>query len=727
MRSTRADFRRRLIAASFLAGSLAIPLAAAEKVAPRPVTESATVTAIEIPVNVTGADGKPFAGLTAASFELYDEGKKQEIAAVDLVDLRTPGAAIPAPARRHWLLVFDLSYSSPRGLARAREGARDFVQHATAETDLVGIATVSAESGVSLLLNFTRDRAQLAAAVNAVGSSAAGASRTDPLAFAFIPPGAEERVIRPLSGAEAASRETAQDIQRVSQRGSDDRERAKVGSLVGSLGTVARSLDSVRGRKHVLFFSEGFESRLLGGSERPRPAAGADMSSGPSDDSANEQVLSGQTWKVDNDSRFGSSTTRGHLTDALAVFRRSDTVLHAIDVSGLKSEAVDVSNRKAGSGRDALFTLAHETEGELVADANRLSADLAKVSDRSSLVYVLVYQPKGLTKPGAFHTLRVKVNAPGARVSTRSGYYEPRPYTALSPLERLLATGDLVTSGGRNSLSVSLLAAAFPGDGGLASVPLVLEIPGSAILAGEKGAQESVQLYAYATNGAGTLVDYRTQEVSLDLAKARASLEGGGIKYYGTLSLPPGEYTLRAVVRTVASGLSGSASATLHVPAMPGGPAMVLPPLFQDSAARWVMVKAPAREGREPGEYPFTVGGDAFVPWAAPSVEKGSETRVTVVTCNFPQGPAGGKPPALELHPELSGNGRAWPASLRLLGQTPVEKGGTRKILLTFKPENLPPGTYRLKVGVSEPGSGAAAEGVTEFEVRAAKVEAAPR
>ncbi len=411
----------------------------------------------------------------------------------------------------------------------------------------------------------------------------------------------------------------------------------------------------------------------------------------------------------------------------LAIFRRSDTVIHAVDISGLKSDAGDVSNSKAASGRDALFTMAHETEGELVADANRLSGELSKVADRSALVYILVYQPKALSKPGSFHSLRVKVNAPGARVSARSGYYEPRTYAALSPLERLLATGDLVTGGGRNALSVSLLAAAFPGENGRATVPMVLEVPGPALLAGQKAPQESVQLYAYATNAAGTLVDYRTQEVTLDLAKARASLEGGGIKYYGTLSLPPGDYTVRAVVRTVASGLSGSASAALRVSAMPGGAAVVLPPLFQDSGARWVMVKAPPRETREPGEYPFTIGGDPFVPWAAPAVEKGSETRIAVVTCNFPDGASGGKPPALELHPELSGNGRAWPASLRLLGQTAVEKGGTRKILLAFKPENLPPGTYRLKVGVSEPKSGAAAAGVTEFEIRDAKPDAAPR
>ena len=129
----------------------------------KPVTASTVVTAIEIPVTVVGKDGKPIGGLEAKNFELTDDGKKQTITAVDVIDLRSKSAAeIPGPARRHWLLVFDLTYSSPKGLARAKEGAADFVKSSTSESDLVGVATLSAETGWKLLLNFSNDRQQLA-------------------------------------------------------------------------------------------------------------------------------------------------------------------------------------------------------------------------------------------------------------------------------------------------------------------------------------------------------------------------------------------------------------------------------------------------------------------------------------------------------------------------------------------------------------------------------------
>ena len=69
--------------------------------------------------------------------------------------------------------------------------------------------------------------------------------------------------------------------------------------------------------------------------------------------------------------------------------------------------------------------MAADTGGDFVRNANQLAGELEKVAERTSLVYLLVYSPKNLSKPGAFHALKVEVKAPGARVAARSGYYEP--------------------------------------------------------------------------------------------------------------------------------------------------------------------------------------------------------------------------------------------------------------------------------------------------------------
>src|ERR1700720_1576457 len=85
-----------------LALSLALALASAapargQKKGEGVVQEKASVTVIEVPVNVLGKDGKPLAGLTAADFELYDNGRKQEITGFEVADLRPPAAAAVNP------------------------------------------------------------------------------------------------------------------------------------------------------------------------------------------------------------------------------------------------------------------------------------------------------------------------------------------------------------------------------------------------------------------------------------------------------------------------------------------------------------------------------------------------------------------------------------------------------------------------------------------------------
>ena len=81
-------------------------------------------------------------------------------------------------------------------------------------------------------------------------------------------------------------------------------------------------------------------------------------------------------------------------------------------------------------------------------------------------------------------------------------------------------------------------------------------------------------------------MDYVASEMALDLAKVRPALEARGIKFYGTLYLPPGEYGLRVLVRNATTGRAGVAATRLSVPVIPGGAPRVLPPLFPDTVDR---------------------------------------------------------------------------------------------------------------------------------------------
>jgi hypothetical protein len=114
-------------------------------------------------------------------------------------------------------------------------------------------------------------------------------------------------------------------------------------------------------------------------------------------------------------------------------------------------------------------------------------------------------------------------------------------------------------------------------------------------------------------------------------------------------------------------------------------------------------------------DYPFAVGGEPFIPAALPSVAGGAETQVAVFTYNF----GGGKTGALAVRGEILGeDGQARPAPLAVVKESDVERGGGRKLMLSFKPEGLSPGRYALRVTVTDPASKAAGEAASYFEVR---------
>src|SRR5207244_10810826 len=115
--------------------------------------------------------GNPIRGLTAANFELLDQGKKREITSFDKIDFgvsESVSAISPLnpAARRTFLLLFDLGYSSPNSLQRAQDAARRLVTESVQPRDLVGLGTLDVDRGFRLVSAFTTDRELIASAIN---------------------------------------------------------------------------------------------------------------------------------------------------------------------------------------------------------------------------------------------------------------------------------------------------------------------------------------------------------------------------------------------------------------------------------------------------------------------------------------------------------------------------------------------------------------------------------
>ena len=198
------------------------------------------------------------------------------------------------------------------------------------------------------------------------------------------------------------------------------------------------------------------------------------------------------------------------------------------------------------------------------------------------------------------------------------------------------------------------------------------------------------------------MLDFFTQLVSLDVSRGKEAFIHGGVKYYGQLFLPPGEFMLRVLVRNTITGRTGVQTVSVGVPSYVSQPAVILPPLFLEPQNRWVLVRE-NREGSEQGSvvYPFTVNGEPFIPAANPSVRRRGQIDVCLVAYNL-----GDVPLELDALVYDSDQQPIEGGAFDLVERTITGISGQDKLLGRFRPEGLEAGEYTVQFSLNDPELG---------------------
>jgi hypothetical protein len=387
-----------------------------------------------------------------------------------------------------------------------------------------------------------------------------------------------------------------------------------------------------------------------------------------------------------------------------------------VDVGGVHA-GVQGTDQWVG-GKDSLFLIARETGGELFENYNDLGAALVKVLDRTSVTYVLAFQPD-VQRDGSFHRIRVELKGlKGARLLHRPGYYAPRSWDQHSPLERAMAAGQALVGGeDLGTIRLAVLAAPFPapaGSAGGAYVPVLIEADGLSLQQGMTAFRLPVDVYAYAFDPEGRVRAFFSQAVGLDLVKVGAALQRSGLKFFGHLDLPPGEWSVRVLVRNGATGAMGVKVATVHVPEFAPDDPVLLPALFPEPGDRWLTVREAPRQGDRAVPYPFTAGSETYMPASLPVLAAGEPARIALIGYHFRPG---------ELRAEarvLTADGREAGAGTieGLERREPAADSSDRLVAAFATPAGLKPGDYMLMVTVTD-SAGASETSVTPFQVAA--------
>lgn len=722
--------RSRLALACALAGFLLAPANGQSQSRFR-----ASAEALQFQVAVENSAGEFVNGLTPEDFRVSVNGAAREIVDVFEIDLgggREPKVPdrLPAAGWRQFVLLFDAAFNSPRGVRAAQKAALSFIDSGLATTDLVSVVTFDVVSGVKIRVPLTRDRRQVRAAIDGLGLTQATRTVDRP---GFLTQFIRGDLAGPARPEQAARTDTPRpeveaalgDILGAVTRAEQGQYRGWVETYVSQIGVLGRILAMYRGRKHVFFFTTGFEDRLLTGN------ASESLSSPARFDPANPAAM-----VADNpEETFGSSDIRSALEDSIQELRSADTLLHMVDVAGVGGGrgADNARFRSDGfestmSGRSSLTVWADGTGGSVVWNTNRLADALAEL-ERANRQFYVVAISRG-TEDGDTIELDIEVALPDAHVTSAPRRFAPPPnYDDMSEAQRQAQLAEFVTKGVEETgMAFDLLAPVFPGRNDIARVPIVVEVPWGQLQAIAKARGDGrigLDLIAYVVTAEGTMIDLTDRHVELDLRGMRGRMEGLPLRIYDLLWAGPGEHIVRVVVRDTEVGMAATATRPLVVRGAAGNGLTVSTPVVVDTEHPGMVMRTfdptnpPPHKADGPVSYPFSVAGTELTPMARVELEAGAEWQILVPVAGLSRHPFTGQ---TQLSTRLSVGAVGDPVSLpelTLLGREPALDGSAEILWIRVEGTGeIPSGFHELRVEVMDAISGTVGASTTGIRIR---------
>ena len=431
--------------------------------------------------------------------------------------------------RRLIVLLFDVSSMQPEDADEAIRSALAYVEERMTPADLVAVATVG--STLEVQSDFTADREQLR---NALASLVA----TGELAV-------EEAEVETVETDEQQLEEEAGAVAAASEYdlfNNDVRLRA--------IRTVAENLQFIEQKKAIVYFSAGM--RRSGGDNQVelRAAVNAAVRANAALYTVDARGLQAVVPGGDASRRSG----RGRSLFSGQVMARQLDQLY--------------------SARETLWTLADDTGGRAFTDTNDFGEVFARVERDLSSYYLLGYRSPDRTRDGRYRRISVRVKRPGLRVEHRAGYYTERDFAHTSRRDREYQLRDqLAAPLSATDLPVLVSAGWFRRSDDRYDVPVSVVVPGSAVPV-SGGDRVTLTILGVVRDEQGRAVG-AIDDIMRVPRESTADLAARQVLYQSRLTLPPGRFALKVVVREDTTGQIGSYETPLFVPDLSQAPVKV--------------------------------------------------------------------------------------------------------------------------------------------------------
>jgi VWFA-related protein len=609
---------------AILCAGLCLSSASAQQPEPRAgqpaVTFRSEANYVDVDVIVTNGQGEFVRNLTRDDFEVFEDGRPQQVEMFSFVDLpvesgsesskpfllagrpiandvRTNAQALTG--RMYVIVLDDLDTSLFRGATVIRT-ARRFIERNLGPNDVAAVVYSSGRPDAQQ--DFTTERPLLLAAVDKFVGRKLRSYTLDKIDFYFNQLDANKGLAASLgydkeaasagpmpgtnTGSESSGFSTDPGIN-PNTRGdgypdrtgdAEDFERGfRALGVLGTLRDLADFMGSIHGRrKALLLFSEGI-------------------------DYATTDIFQAQE----------ATTVVKAIQDAIAAAARANVSIFGIDPRGMVGMSADalgdlvlpgaVSDPAAASmgatlpsfaseirlSQDSLHTLSEETGG-FASVGNDPEPFFDRVVRANSTYYMLAYRSPSRSRDGRFHKIEVRVKRPGVRVTARKTYANPRGPTpeekAADEQKKALRNAkrggaDTTSAELREGLNgpmqqggvtMKVQAVPFRHTAKEASVAIAIEMDGgnfrfeprsNGVLA------DNFELSYFGINEQSKpLLGTRHQvEVSLKTETSR-QVQQAGLRMNPRITLAPGRYQLRIGLRESGNGSMGTVFCDVQVP-----------------------------------------------------------------------------------------------------------------------------------------------------------------
>jgi VWFA-related protein len=528
-----------------------------------------TVNLVMIDVRVTDKSGKPILGLKPEQFSLTEDEHPQKISSLDYNDIEgiekaalnnirpvvvSLGTAPPPrpeaireAVRDHRLIVlyFDLTALHPADLLRSQEAAEKYVGEQISPADLVSVAVF----GNQLLIpvHFTNDRDVLLRAIKKLHSGK-DAALAD-MAEAAAQPG--EDITSEDTGAAFTADETEFNIFNTDRK-------------LAALESLSNLLRDIPGRKSIIQFTGGITQ--TGEENRAQLEVTTDAANRANASLYTVDARGLFSMPPGGEAREGTSSG-----SAMFINGGKETARHKASRAMFTGAEVMQESASRHNSRETLSTLASDTGGRAFFDLGDFSEVFKKVQADSPGYYLLGYYSSDKRTNGAWRRVKVKVDAPGARVRFREGYYAPRNYSVATAQDREQRFLDaLHTEDPLVELSVALETSYFRLSDKDIYVPIAAKLPSSALeWAQKRGRHQAIFDFAAEVRDATgvKVVAALRDQITVTLGADRYSqVQKQALVYQGGVVLGPGNYKLKFLVRENESGRIGSFEEDLNLP-----------------------------------------------------------------------------------------------------------------------------------------------------------------